>query len=210
MKLMGKLKDEVKGAAHETHKLVAKPTTKDEEFEELRQKFDKSQKQVENMKKEVSKMVDNSKSFCKPMLGFGEELENFHGSTGGSRYKKTAVDTDAAFQEFTKIGSEVVAGLAQIVANWDGLKKKNKKRDDLLLEMDLAFKDKEKATKDVAKAESKYEHAKEEYDGFNSKLKEELAEALSSVGPEFEKLFKKLAQAQSSMFHTASKASEDL
>jgi len=208
---MGKLKDEVKGAAHETHKLVAKPTTKDEEFEELRQKFDKSQKQVENMKKEVSKMVDNSKSFCKPMLGFGEELENFHGSTGGSRYKKTAVDTDAAFQEFTKIGSEVVAGLAQIVANWDGLKKKNKKRDDLLLEMDLAFKDKEKATKDVAKAESKYEHAKEEYDGFNSKLKEELAEALSSVGPEFEKLFKKkLAQAQSSMFHTASKASEDL
>jgi len=207
---MGKLKDEVKGAAHETHKLVSKPTTKDEEFEELRQKFDKCQKQVENMKKEVSKMVVNSKSFCKPMLGFGEELENFHGSTGGARYKRAAVDTDSAFQEFTKISSEVVAGLGQIVSNWDGLKKKIKKRDDLLLEMDLAFKDKEKATKDVAKAESKYEHAREEYDGFNTKLKEELNEALNTVGPEFEKLFKKLAQAQSSMFHSASSACDGL
>jgi len=210
MKFMGKLKDEVKGAAHETHKLVSKPTTKDEEFEDLRQKFDKCQKQVENMKKEVSRMVDNSKSFCKHWLGFGEELENFHESSQGQRYKRAAVDTDSAFQEFTKISSEVVVGLSAIVTNWEGLKKKIKKRDDLILEMDLAYKDKEKATKDVAKAESKYEHAKEEYDGFNTKLKEELNEALTTVGAEFEKHFKKLAQAQSAMFHTASKASEDL
>jgi uncharacterized coiled-coil DUF342 family protein len=67
-KLTSGLKDAASSVSHQAQKITSKPTTTDEEFEELRKTFNEYKKAIEAVKKSAVKLQDDTKGALEMQL----------------------------------------------------------------------------------------------------------------------------------------------
>jgi len=190
-------------------KATSKPTTRDEEFEELRERFSSFRKSVENIKSEAKKLQDECRTYGKLYVSLGGEIETFfnlNNDDHGRKYKAFSTSVQDAFSQLQAGIGEVVAGTEIMININDGLKKRISHRDELLLEMDVYEKNKDK---DV-KSKQKYDESVQKYEEVNAKLKGDLRDALRDGYPKFKEHFARLLDAQRNGFKVMSRAAEDL
>jgi len=188
----------IKRVAHQVHKANA-DSTKDEDFETLRENFVGFQDNIEILRKQAKTMSDNAKNFVKPMLEMGEVFEN------ADFKKKCLIETDVAFHEFSKVSNDVATTFEEHAKHCEALNKMIKQRDNICKEMVADAKDKNFYIVQSI-PERRYQQAKSEFDQLNHNTKEELRKFLETAESDVEKNFYKLAHAYAMLFQTASKS----
>jgi len=196
--------------SHAAKKVTTKTTSRDEEFEELRNKFTAFKKAVEGVKKEAVRMQEQTKSFVKQYKELGadvEELFECDHDDQGRRFKKFTEQMEQSGNE-NLIGGlgEVVTSTEALINICEGLKKRISHRDGLLKDVDIAAKDKDKEKK----YELKYEEACQKYEEVNDKLKGDLQESLTDGHPKFKEHYERLISAQRRCFELWAAAASEI
>jgi len=209
-KFTGAIKDAGSSVSHAAQKVTSKPTTKDEEFEDNRNKFLAYKKAIEETKKCAVKLQDETKGWIKAYTSLGSQFEEFfnlRGEDDGRKFKTFTGSLDnTSTSVFLAALGEVIAGTEQLININDGLKKRIGGRDDLLLDMDIAAKDKDKD----AKKEQKYNESVQKYEEVNEKLKKDIQEAMHEGNPKFKEHYEKLVHSQKRTFEAWASAAGDV
>jgi len=199
-----------KGATSVTSKVSnigAKPTTKDDDFEEKRTIFNQYKKVFEEIKKEASKIQTELNSFGKAWEAlatqFAEVLE-IESDGSEKKYKDAAGGIKSSSEELSTGFGQLLAGIATQINVNEGLKKRIDQRDKLLLEMDKAAKEKDKDKK----KEQKYNDSKDKYEEVNTKLIQDLDEMFEKIHPDFIKYYDKFVELQVKAFKGMADANE--
>ncbi|PRP80782.1 hypothetical protein PROFUN_11522 [Planoprotostelium fungivorum] len=192
---MKKLGGFVKDVGNSVQKIGAKPTTNDEIFEELKNRFETYRKACENLKRESDKFSTAFKDMGKYYKSVGVELAavyEFEGTADGQRFKSASDEVEVATRDLTAGVGHITSGLEVLINQNEGLRKRINLRHDLLLDMDIAYKTKDKDHK----TEAKYNESRTKYEEVNVKLIDDLRSHLNNSHPEFQGHYREFVNLQ--------------
>eukprot|EP01117_Protostelium_nocturnum_P011819 TRINITY_DN430_c0_g1_i2.p1 TRINITY_DN430_c0_g1~~TRINITY_DN430_c0_g1_i2.p1 ORF type:complete len:207 (-),score=79.84 TRINITY_DN430_c0_g1_i2:139-759(-) len=203
------LKGFVKDVGTSVQKIGAKPTTNDDVFNELKNRFDGYKRCCEAIKANSDRLASSLKDVGKNYTALGVELDTFfafEGTPDGTRFKNSSENFSKATNDVAVGLGLISSGIEVIINQNEGLKKRIAHRHDLCIDMDFAFKDKDKDSK----SETKYKEARIKYEEVNDKLITDLRQHLNEQHGDFQRHYKNFVQAQRDSFALMAQQAQSL